>query len=147
MPEVRLGPAEALRTGEVVVSKYEGESGMAEIGLGDCSCGGDDKGPRWGKEERRKGEMQEAVGKEESGGADWQSWMEEGGHVGEEEVGSGEGMEVEGEGREFEGGVQGEVGSFSLEVGRSSLARINSCQGRPEMASCYMPWLCLECRE
>ena len=50
-------------------------------------------------------------------------------------------------GREVDGGVQYEAGGSSLEVGRSSLARRKSCQGRPELASCYMAWLSLEWRE
>ena len=74
--------------------------------------------------------------------------MEEWTHVGEE-VGSeeGEGMGVNDEvGREVDGGVQHEEGRSSLEVGngRSSLASSKSCQGRPELASCYMAWLNLE---
>ena len=92
--------------------------------------------------------------------------MEEWTHVGEE-VGSeeGEGMGVNDEvGREVVGGVQHEeersslelgnggsslgVGKQSLKVGagRSSLARSKSCQGSPELASCYMAWLSLDKR-
>lgn len=75
--------------------------------------------------------------------------MEEFIQVGEE-VGSGDGdgRGVKDEvGREVEGGVQQGEWRSSLEVGngRSSLASSKSCQGRPELASCYMAWLSLEC--
>ena len=101
--------------------------------------------------------MQEEVGKGGSGKyEDWNSWMEEGRLVGEEvSSGEGEGMGVKDEmGRELVGGGQYEVGGLSIEVGksslelgRSSLARSKSCQGSPGMASCYMAWLSLECRD
>ena len=103
--------------------------------------------------------MQEAVGKGGSGkDEDWNSWMEEEGRLVGEEVssGEGEGMGVKDEvGRELDGGGQYEVGRLSpevgtrssLELGRSSLARSKSCQGSPGMASCYMAWLSLECRD
>ena len=54
-----LGQIKALHVGEAIVVGYEGGSRKAETRLGDR--GGEKLGPRWGKEERRKGEMQEVV--------------------------------------------------------------------------------------
>ena len=135
-----LGQIKALHVGEAIVVGYEGGSWKAETRLGDR--GGEKLGPRWGKEERRKGEMQEVV-----------RWARRSGeHVDGTEDSSLEGLYrvlgEDGEGTDFEEKLEGwslvstddglgDVVSRSSsldKVGRSPRANTCSCQGSPELA-------------
>ena len=135
-----LGQIKALHVGEAIVVGYEGGSWKAETRLGDR--GGEKLGPRWGKEERRKGEMQEVV-----------RWARRSGeHVDGTEDSSLEGLYgvlgEDGEGTDFEVKLEGwslvstddglgDVVSRSSsldKVGRSPRANTCSCQGSPELA-------------